>query len=44
MISTSHELTNYDDGQLRMYENLSKHLRILKDIPILMSPYIEGIK
>ena len=40
----SHELTMYDDKQLKMYQELADHLRELKDIPILMSPYVKGKK
>jgi hypothetical protein len=40
----SHELHAYDDAQMKLYLALSKHLRDLKDMPILMSPYIKGRK
>lgn len=40
----SHEINTYDDGMMRVYEDLAAHLRGLKDIPILISPYIKGIK
>lgn len=40
----SHELTVYDDNQLKMYQQLAEHLRGLKDVPILMSPYVKGNK
>lgn len=40
----SHEINTYDDGMMRVYEDLAGHLRELKDIPILISPYIKGIK
>ena len=40
----SHELTVYDDTQLKMYQELAIHLRGLKDVPILMSPYVKGKK
>ncbi len=40
----SHEINTYDYGMMRVYEDLAAHLRSLKDIPILISPYIKGIK
>lgn len=40
----SHELCAYDQAQLEVYLALAKHLRQLKDVPILMSPYIKGRK
>ena len=40
----SHEINTYDDGMMRVYEDLAAHLRGPKDIPILISPYIKGIK
>lgn len=39
-----HEINAYDDAQMALYEELSEHLRGLKDVPILMSPYIKGPK
>jgi hypothetical protein len=40
----SHELQLYNDSQMKLYQELSTHLKQLKDIPILMSPYIHGRK
>ncbi len=40
----SHELDAYDDGRMRLYEALAKHLRGLNAGPLLMSPYIRGVK
>jgi len=40
----SHELSVYDDKQLKMYQELTQHLKGLKNIPILMSPFIKGAK
>mgnify|MGYP000093604480 CR=1 FL=1 len=40
----SHEINAYDEGQMAVYEELADHLRDLKDLPILMSPYIKGPK
>jgi hypothetical protein len=39
-----HEINAYDDAQLALYEDLADHLRSLKDVPILMSPYMKGVK
>ena len=40
----SHEINTYDDGMMKVYLELSKHLRSLKKLPILISPYIKGVK
>ena len=40
----SHEINTYDDDMMGVYEDLADHLRNLKDVPILMSPYIKGVK
>ena len=40
----SHEISVYNDGMMNVYETLSTHLRNLKAVPILISPYIKGIK
>jgi len=40
----SHEINAYDDSMMAVYEELATHLRSLKDLPILMSPYIKGPK
>ncbi|HAH08177.1 MAG TPA: DUF4434 domain-containing protein [Elusimicrobia bacterium] len=40
----SHEINAYDEGMMRVYEDLSRHLRSLKQAPILISPYIKGVK
>jgi hypothetical protein len=40
----SHEINAYDEEQMAVYEELADHLRALKDVPILMSPYIKGPK
>jgi len=39
-----HEINAYDEGVMRVYEDLSRHLRALKNVPILISPYIKGVK
>ncbi len=40
----SHEINTYDDGMMEVYNELSSHLRALKKLPILISPYIKGVK
>lgn len=40
----SHEINTFDDGMMCVYEKLSKHLRGLRRVPILMSPYVKGSK
>ena len=40
----SHELHAYDESQIKIYVALAEHMRQLKDLPILMSPYIKGRK
>jgi len=40
----SHEINTYDEGMMQVYEDLSGHLKQLQDVPILISPYIKGIK
>ncbi len=40
----SHEISTYNARMLEVYAELSTHLRRLKDVPILMSPYIHGVK
>lgn len=40
----SHEVDVCDDGVMRVYEQLADHLRALKPLPILISPYIRGVK
>ena len=40
----SHEITAFNDGVMGLYERLARHLRNLRDLPILMSPYIRGSK
>ncbi|MEM7660410.1 MAG: DUF4434 domain-containing protein [Bacteroidota bacterium] len=38
----SHELHGYDEAQMQVYLELSEHLRALKPLPIMMSPYVKG--
>ena len=40
----SHEINAFDEGVMKVYESLAKHLRALQPLPILISPYIRGIK
>jgi len=40
----SHEINAFDEGMMRVYEQLSAHLRGLKAVPILISPYVRGKK
>ena len=40
----SHEINTYNEGMMRVYEDLSHHLKQLREVPILISPYIKGIK
>lgn len=40
----SHEINAFDAGMMRVYEELSTHLRELKPMPILISPYVRGKK
>jgi Domain of unknown function (DUF4434) len=40
----SHEIDTFDDGVMKVYEQLAKHLRAHRDYPILISPYIRGVK
>lgn len=40
----SHEINTFNDGIMKVYEDLSTHLKSLKEIPILISPYVKGVK
>lgn len=40
----SHEIHSFNEGMMRVYESLSSHLRALKQVPILISPYVKGSK
>ncbi|WP_218082364.1 DUF4434 domain-containing protein [Anthocerotibacter panamensis] len=39
-----HEINTFDEGVMRVYEQLAHHLRGLAPLPMLISPYIRGIK
>ena len=38
----SHELHVYDNSQVRLLAGLCKALKEIKDLPVLMSPYVKG--
>lgn len=40
----SHEINTFNAGMMRVYDELAGHLRTLKNVPILMSPYVKGAK
>lgn len=40
----SHEIGRYEKGVVDVYEELSIHLKKLKNQPILISPYVHGVK
>ncbi len=40
----SHEISSYDEGTMGLYERLARHVKGLKDVPVLMSPYVRGRK
>lgn len=40
----SHELHGYNEAFMKVYVGLTRHLRGLKNIPLLMSPYVKGRK
>ena len=40
----SHEINTYNEDMMQVYEDLSCHLRGLENVPILISPYIKGVK
>ncbi len=40
----SHELSTFSEDHVRLYERLTRHVKQLKDVPVLMSPYVQGRK
>ncbi len=40
----SHELHGYGEAFMKIYLEMTRHLRGLKPLPILMSPYVKGSK
>ncbi|MCA8974335.1 MAG: DUF4434 domain-containing protein [Planctomycetes bacterium] len=39
-----HEIDAFDDSVMRVYEDLAAHLKGLRELPILISPYARGSK
>jgi hypothetical protein len=40
----SHEIGKYDSGVVEVYREMASHLKQLKDLPVLISPYVHGVK
>lgn len=40
----SHEISRYEKGMMDLYEEMSVHLKKLKNQPTLISPYVTGVK
>ena len=40
----SHEIDVYDPGVMEVYTEMSEHLKSLKELPVLISPYVHGVK
>jgi hypothetical protein len=40
----THEIHQHDEGVTRLIEKLARHVKALKDVPVLMSPYVRGRK
>lgn len=40
----SHEIGKYDPGVVEVYREMASHLKQLKDLPVLISPYVHGVK
>jgi hypothetical protein len=40
----THEIHQHDEGVTRLIEKLARHVKGLKDVPVLMSPYVRGRK
>lgn len=40
----SHEIGKYDPGVVGVYREMASHLKNLKNLPILISPYVHGVK
>ncbi|MBN1371223.1 MAG: DUF4434 domain-containing protein [Anaerolineaceae bacterium] len=40
----THEIHEHDEGVTRLIERLARHVKGLKDVPVLMSPYVRGRK
>jgi hypothetical protein len=40
----THEIHEHNEGVTRLIERLARHVKGLKDVPVLMSPYVKGRK
>jgi hypothetical protein len=40
----THEIHEHEEGVTRLIERLARHCKGLKDVPVLMSPYVRGRK
>ncbi len=40
----THEIHEHDEATTRLIERLARHVKGLKDVPVLMSPYVRGRK
>ncbi len=40
----THEIHEHEEGITRLIERLARHVKGLKDVPVLMSPYVRGRK
>ncbi len=40
----THEIHEHDEATTRLIERLARHVKDLKDVPVLMSPYVRGRK
>ena len=40
----THEIHEHEEGVTRLIERLARHVKGLKDVPVLMSPYVRGRK
>ena len=38
----THEIHEHEEGVTRLIERLARHVKSLKNVPVLMSPYIRG--
>lgn len=39
-----HEINTFDEGVMQVYETLARHMQGLAKLPIMISPYIRGLK
>ncbi len=40
----THEIHEHEEGVTRLIERLARHVKALKDVPVLISPYVRGRK